>query len=241
VPRRIVQKIRSQLEDLPKEAVKVALLRVMREEFTELYETIKEKAEAESIVENISNYLKIAKLHEHQRGTIRAIVAASAGVNITNTKLGESLDIDRKTAARGKKRRLEWESDNRELISKILGNRVATMSREERLLDGGEHGTPVYTPLLKKPNINRERIDSPVKNFTKTWMEATFVPSSNTNNLVTKKEKDGSVTSTVKHYRADSYQKLYDDLTTKLEDSHVKQKNFYLYLLLKTTHTFHYS
>ena len=173
---------------------------------------MEEATASEVIVSNIADFLQVASKHEHLLGTVRGVVAAASGDNITSASLGKALGIYRKTAASGKRRRTEWLQENRRFFNPL--------NEEDPEEEGMEEEIDVYTPLIKKPTIKRERISEEVRRFLKNWMETAFIASSNTNNVLTKK-LEGEVVTSVKHHRVDSYGKLYNDLIEKLETNKV--------------------
>ena len=131
-----------------------------------------------NLIDNLKEALQKISKKEHQSGLFRAILGSVCGTNINNTQIANILEVNRKTVGKAKKQRIEW------------------------------NNATEYESLLKKPHITRERIDPEVKECIIRWMENTFTPSSNTNNVIRKKHKDGQEEYRVKHWRTETFKDL---------------------------------
>ena len=131
------------------------------------------------LIENFKLALKKVSQKEHQSGLYRALVASVCGDNINNTQIANTLEITRKAVGKAKRQRLDW-----------------------------DNGAEEYNSLLQKPHITRQKMDPQITECIIKWMEHAFTPSSNSNNVIKKKGKDGQVEYMVKHWRTETFKEL---------------------------------
>ena len=115
------------------------------------------------VISNLSQALQTARLKEHQSGWFRSILKAACGNNVSNRKVARLLGVDRHSVDMAKKQ-----------LKTISNNGL-------------------YNQFIQKSTIKRVRIHPQVTEKILNWMKTAFVPSSNSNNVIKKKEQNHSM------------------------------------------------
>jgi hypothetical protein len=133
----------------------------------------------QNMLTNLKLALKKVSQKEHPSGLFRALLGSVCGDNISNTQIAKTLEVSKKAVGYAKRRRIEFNDDEGQ-----------------------------YTSLLQKPIIIRVRIDHEITESIIKWMEHAFTPSSNTQNVVRKKDENKNWEFVVKHWRTETFDEL---------------------------------